>query len=403
MKKMFRHRRYFFFAPILLALLSISQARAPDIAGLQQMYDGKMLPDVAVATLSHTERLLPVRVVHRGTSARSLRRRAKPFPEIHFEDHGRSFDLYDYLATNRVAGLLVLKDGAIALENYELGIEPDTHWASFSMAKSVASTLVGAALVDGLISSLDDPVVRYVAALQGGVYEGVSIRQVLTMSSGVCWNETYDDPKSDRRKVLELQIAAKAGAVLRYMNTLSRCGEPGSIWNYNTGETYVLEAVIEGATHRPLTQYLTEKIWSKAGMEQDATWWVDGPNGLTWAGGGIGATLRDYGRFGLIAADNGRLNGRSIVPDGWFNEAGAPHSIGAKTVDYGYMWWIPRQTDPMHIGAFEAIGIFGQYMYVNPRERLVIVVLSARSKTTRAIRFDLDDDAFFSAVAKALH
>jgi CubicO group peptidase (beta-lactamase class C family) len=161
--------------------------------------------------------------------------------------------------------------------------------------------------------------------------------------------------------------------------------------------------VIEGATHRPLTQYLTEKIWSKAGMEQDATWWVDGSNGPTWAGGGIGATLRDYGRFGLIAADNGRVNGRSIVPDGWFDEAGAPHSIGAKTVDYGYMWWIPPQTDPMHIRAFEAIGIFGQYMYVNPRERLVIVVLSARSKTTRATRYDMDDDAFFSAVATALH
>ncbi len=400
---MLRHQYMVFFAPILLALTASGQDRGGDIAGLQQMYDGKMSPDVAVATFSHTECLLPVRIVHRGESARPLPRRVKPFPEIRFEDHGKSFDLYDYLASNRVAGLLVLKDGEIAFEDYELGIGPDTHWASFSVAKSVASTLVGAGLVDGLISSLDDPVVRYVPALRGGAYEGVSIRQVLTMSSGLCWDETYADPKSDRRKVLELQIAPKAGAVLRYMSSLSRCAAAGSIWNYNTGETYVLGAVVEGATHRPLTQYLTEKIWSKAGMEQDATWWVDGSNGPTWAGGGIGATLRDYGRFGLIAADSGRVNGRSIVPDGWFDEAGAPHSIGAKTVDYGYMWWIPPQTDPMHIGAFEAIGIFGQYMYVSPRERLVIVVLSARSKTTRATRYDLDDDAFFSAVATALH
>jgi hypothetical protein len=388
---------------MLLALMATSQARAADVAALQRMYDGAMLPDVAVATLSHTERLLPVRIVHRGGVARALLRRAKPFPAIHFEDHGRSFDLYDYLASNRVAGLLVLKDGEIALEEYQLGITADTHWASFSMAKSVSSTLLGAALADGLISSVDDPVVRYVPALQGGAYGGVSIRQVLTMSSGACWNETYTDPESDRRKVLELQIAGTAGAVLRYMNALSRCGEPGSIWNYNTGETYVLGAVIEGATRRPLAEYLTEKIWSKAGMDQDSTWWVDGPDGAAWAGGGIGATLRDYGRFGLIAADNGRLNGRLIVPDGWFNQAGAPHSIGGKMVGYGYMWWIPPQTDPVHLGAFEAIGIFGQYMYINPRERLVIVVLSARSKPTRAERFDLDDDAFFSAVASALH
>jgi CubicO group peptidase (beta-lactamase class C family) len=160
--------------------------------------------------------------------------------------------------------------------------------------------------------------------------------------------------------------------------------------------------MIEGTTHRPLTQYLTEKIWSKAGMEQDATWWVDGPDGITWAGGGIGATLRDYGRFGLIAADKGRLNGQLIVPDDWFNQAGAPHSIGGKTVYYGYMWWIPPQTDPVHTGALEAVGIFGQYLYVNPREQLVFVVLSARSKPTRATRFDLDDDTFFSAVATAL-
>jgi CubicO group peptidase (beta-lactamase class C family) len=398
---MIRDRPSALLAPILVALMSTGHARAADIAGLQQMYDGSMLPDDAVATFSHTERLLPVRIAHRGGSARPLARRAKPFPEIRFQDHGRSFDLYDYLATNRVAGLLVLKDGEIAREDYQLGVGPNTQWASFSMAKSVASTLVGAAQVDGLIASLDDPVVRYVPALQGGAYEGVSIRQVLTMSSGVGWNETYTDPKSDRRKVLDLQIGGKPGDVLRYMSSLSRAGAPGSIWNYNTGETFVLGAVIEGATHRSLTDYLAEKIWSQAGMEHDATWWVESRNGMVWAGSGIGATLRDYGRFGLIAAEKGRLNGRMIVPDGWFDEAGAPHTIGEKTVDYGYMWWIPPQSDPVHLGAFEAVGIFGQYMYVNPRERLVIVVLSARSKPEP--QFELDDDAFFSAVATALH
>lgn len=114
--------------------MSTSQACAASIASLRQIYDGAMLPDVAVATFAHTERLLPVRMVHRGGSARPLARRARPFPAIRFEDHGRSFDLYDYLATNRVAGLLVLKDAEIAVEDYELGIGPGTRWASFSMA-----------------------------------------------------------------------------------------------------------------------------------------------------------------------------------------------------------------------------------------------------------------------------
>ena len=400
---MMLHRFSVLMASNLLAFVATSHALAAEVAALRQMYDGAMLPDVAVATLSHTERMLPVRVVHRGGPVRVLPRRTKAFPEIRFEDHGRNFDLYDYLSSNRVAGLLVLKDGEIALENYELRFAPNTRWASFSMAKSIASTLLGAALVDGYIASLDDPVARYVPGLRSAAYDGVSIRHVLTMSSGVCWNETYTDPGSDRRRVLDLQIAARAGAVLGYMNSLARCGPPGSVWNYNTGETYVLGAVIEGATHRPLANYLSEKIWSRAGMERNATWWVESPNGNGWAGSGIGATLRDYGRFGLIAADNGRVDGRSVVPMGWFDEAGVAHLIGGKKIDYGYMWWIPPQTEPVHVGAFEAVGIFGQFMYINPREHLVIVVLSARSKPSETGRLELDDDAFFAAVATALH
>ena len=400
-------QRFFLINPWVLTLLSLSwstHAANDYIAGLRQLYDGTMLPRVEVATFSHSEKLQPVQIVHRGKSTQALRKRMKPFPAIRFEIQGHHFDLYDYLATNRVAGILVLKDGEIAFEDYELGIGPDTRWLSFSMAKSITSTLVGVALADKLIANLDDPVVRYVPTLKGSAYDGVSVRQILTMSSGVRWDETYTDPKSDRRKVLDLQIAGRPGEILRYMASLPRAAAPGSVWNYSTGETFVLGAVVEGATHRSLTDYLSEKIWSPAGMEKDATWWVDGPNGLAWAGSGIGATLRDYGRFALIAADQGRLNGRSIVPDGWFGEAGVAHKIGGKMVDYGYMWWIPPQNEPIHVGAFEAVGIFGQYMYINPKEQLAIVVLSARPKPVDKARDELADDAaFFAAVATTLH
>jgi CubicO group peptidase (beta-lactamase class C family) len=391
----------------LLTLLSLTWsigAAAADIADLRQLYDGTMLPGVEVATFSHAERLQPVRVVQRGESSQPLPKRTKPFPPIHFDVEGHHFDLYDYLATNRVAGMLVLKDGEIAFEDYELGIGPDTRWISFSMAKSITSTLVGTALVDGSISSLDDTVVRYVPALKGSAYDSVTVRQILTMSSGVRWDETYTDPKSDRRKVLELQIAGKPGEVMHYMGSLPRAAPPGTVWNYSTGETFVLGAIVAGAAHRSLTDYLSEKIWSQAGMEQDATWWVDGSNGLAWAGSGLEATLRDFGRFALIAANQGRLNGRSIVPEGWFADAGSPHKIGGKTVDYGYMWWTPSQNIPIHVGAFAGVGIFGQYMYINPREHLAIVVLSARPKPVDESRDELVDDcAFFAAVATALH
>jgi CubicO group peptidase (beta-lactamase class C family) len=391
----------------LVALVSLSwgaQASDDSLANLRQLYDGAMLPGVEVATFSHSDKLQPVRIVRRGRSSQTLAKRAKPFPAIHFEFRGRHYDLYDYLARNRIAGILVLKDGEIAFEDYELGIGPDTRWLSFSMAKSISSTLVGAALADGSISSLDDPVVRYVPGLKGSAYDGVSVRQVLTMSSGVRWDETYTDPKSDRRKMLELQLRGKPGDLLRFMGSLPRAAAPGSVWNYSTGETFVLGAVIEGATHRRLPDYLSEKIWLPAGMERDATWWVDGPDGLAWAASGIGATLRDYGRFALIATHEGRLNGRYIVPEGWFKEAGVPHEIGGKPVGYGYMWWIMPQDMPIHAASFLAVGIFGQYMYINPKEHLAIVVLSARPKPEDTSLDDLSDDGeFVTAVATALH
>ena len=159
----------------------------------------------------------------------------------------KQYDLFDYLAVNRVAGLLILKDGKVILEDYELGAGPATRWASFSIAKSVTSTLIGAALQDGFIASLDDSVTRYVAALRGGVYDGVSIRNVLQMASGVRWNETYTDPSSDCRKLTDAQMSHKAGASLAYMKHLPRAAPAGSVWNYNSGETNIAGAVVEGA------------------------------------------------------------------------------------------------------------------------------------------------------------
>jgi CubicO group peptidase (beta-lactamase class C family) len=388
---------------LLAAGLLPGAAPLPQIATLPQMFDGQMRPDLEVATFSHFEQLFPHASVAKGARTFALPRSRKLFPEIQFTDHGRSFDLNDYLATNRIAGLLVLKDGEIRLEDYELGIGPDTRWSSFSMAKSMTSTLLGAAIRDGYVKSIDDPVTRYVPAFRGGAYDGASIRNVVMMSSGARWSETYTDPASDRRKLLARQMLFRPGTVVDYMRALPRAAEPGTHWNYNTGETYVLGTIIEAATRRPLSRYLSEKIWSHAGMEHDASWWTERPGGLTLAGGGLAATLRDYGRFGLIAASGGLVAGKRIVPDGWFDEAGSPHMIGGKQVGYGYMWWIPDQSDPINQGAFNATGIFGQYIYVNPREHLVIVALSARSKPSGRQRAELDDFAFFAAVARALH
>lgn len=385
----------------IILLLCCAPALAQQLAGPRQVFDGKMLPAVEVATFEHSDTLFAVNKVLRKGPVRPLPAAPAKLKEIHFTSDGHEYDLFDYLAYNRVAGLLILKDGKVVMEDYELGVGPNSRWPSFSIAKSISSTLVGAAVQQGLIGSLDDPLVRYVPQLKGGAYEAVSIRNVLQMASGVKWDETYTDPKSDRRKLLEIQLAQKPGAIVPFMSALSKAGAPGSIWNYNTGESFLIGAVIEGATHKPLATYLSETLWSRLGMEQDATWWLEAPGGMGLAGSGLGATLRDYARFGLFVQQDGLIDGQRVVPEGWFREAGAAHIIGGKSLDYGYFWWPIPAGEAIHQGAFQARGIFGQHIYINPNEKLVIVVLSARPKPDSSTHI-LKDESFFAAVARSL-
>lgn len=369
-------------------------------ATVRQLLAGTMLPGIEVATFEHSETLYPFSRVPRRGPVRPLAVALNQLKNVHFNSGGKNYDLFDYLADNRIAGMLILKNGKTAFEDYELGATPSTRWASFSMAKSVSSTLVGAALQQGLIPSLDVPVSRYVPALNGSGYDGVSIRNLLQMASGVKWDETYTDPESDVSKLGLLLLTQRPGTVVNYMRGLPKAGAPGSIWNYSTGETYLIGPIIEGATHKRLATYLSETLWSRLGMEQDATWWLESSGGMGLAGAGIGATLRDYGRFGLFVQQGGMIAGQRIVPEGWFAEAGSAHVIGGKAIDYGYLWWAMPAGDPIHHGAFEARGIFGQHIYINPAEKLVIVVLSARPKPTGATV--VDDAAFFAAVARSL-
>jgi hypothetical protein len=392
-------------AGLAILLAGYAARAAPQeeaIGSVQDIFNGTLLPDIEVNTFRHIDRLFPSRTVSHGASVYPLPLSSKPLMKVNFVSKGRKYDVFDYLSLNRVSGLLVLKDGKIALEDYELGNTAETRWISWSMVKSISSTLVGAAIKDGYIASIDDPITKYLPQIGGGAYQGVTIRNVLQMASGVKWDETYTDPKSDRRHMLNLQIEQKPGAILKFMASLPRAGAPGSVWNYSTGETHVVGALIGAAAKRPVAQYLSEKIWSKFGMERDATWWLESPDGLEVGGSGFSATLRDYGRFGLFVSTGGKAQGEDVVPAGWFTEAGSSKQVGGKLVDYGHMWWTyGPSANPIHQGAFQAEGIFGQFIYINPRERVVIVVWSARPKPTGANT--IDDADFFAGVVTALH
>ena len=279
--------------------------------------------------------------------------------------------LTDFIASQRVAGLLIIQNGAIRLERYGLGQTPSSRWTSFSVAKSVTSTLVGAALKDGSISSIDAPLTNYVGQLRGTAYDGVTVRQLLTMSSGVAWNESYTDPNSDLVRFTRYTPVAGLDANITFAGTLHREAAPGTKWVYKTIEANLLGTLVIAATGKPLATYLSEKIWSQYGMERDATWLTD-QIGHEQGGAGVQATLRDYGRYGQLVLDGGVVNGQSIVPVGWF--AAATHKqfdTGVSGGGYGYQWWT------YDTGSFEGRGIFGQLLYIDPSRKLVIVVLGA--------------------------
>lgn len=361
------------------------------IGTVREVYDGRLYPDLQVNTFRNIGRLFPVRTVRAGEAARTLPLDPLPMEDFSMDWQGQRYDLFDVLSLNRVSGLLILQGGAVRFEKYLLGNAPDTRWMSMSVVKSMTAVLVGAALQDGLIGSLDEPITRYLPRFEGTAYDGVTVRQLLTMTSGVAWNETYTDPSSDRRRMLEAQIAQRAGGILEVMAALPRAAEPGTRWNYSTGETQLVGALVAAATGRNVADYLSEKIWTPMGMETDATWWLESPGGLEIGGSGFSATLRDYARFGLFLLNDGVIDGRRVLPEGWMAEASARRTIGDEEIEYGFMLW------PLHGRSYAAIGIFGQFVFVDPELDLVLAMWSAQPKPVG--REAVDEYVFLQAVS----
>jgi CubicO group peptidase (beta-lactamase class C family) len=276
-------------------------------------------------------------------------------------------DVDSYMAGQRSAALLIVHDGKLRLERYGLGFEGGGRWTTFSVAKSITSTLHGAAIRDGYIRSMDDKVSDYLPQMKGSAYDDVSIRQLLTMTSGVKWNEDYADPNSDVARFNNHKPEAGVDALVSYLRRLPREVPPGTRWHYSTGETNLVGVLLSEATKKPLATYLSEKIWVPAGMEQQATW-ILSSSGKEISGCCIQAAPRDFARFGLFVLNGARVNGQSIVPNGWLAEATTERiGTGQPGRGYGYQWWTYSD------GSFAARGIFGQGIFIDPKRRIVIV------------------------------
>lgn len=347
--------------------------------------------DAAFRALDRIPILAKVRVVPAGGAPMPL----PPGPPLKLTP-----DVDAYVAGQRSAALLVLHDGKLRLERYGLGFDRGGRWTSFSVAKSITSTLVGAAIRDGHIRSMDDKVSEYIPQMKGSAYDGVSIRQLLTMTSGVRWNEDYADPNSDVARFNQHQPEDGADALVSYMRQLPRAVPPGTRWHYSTGETNLVGILVGQATQRPLSQYLSEKIWAPAGMEQQATW-ILSKTGQEISGCCIQAASRDFARFGQFILDGARVNGKSIVPDGWLADATTGRiGIGVPGRGYGYLWWTYAD------GSYAARGIFGQGIFIDPKRKIVIAsnanwaggaqdrtAIEAREAFYRAVQKAVDDEA----------
>ena len=318
-----------------------------------------------VAGFRNMDKIDPTRPVPAGGNPYPLSKDETDLGSVVFTFNDAIVTIDEYVERQKVAGLIVVKDRVIIYERYELGNTEESRWVSYSVAKSVTSMLVGAAVMDGYIDNVDAMITDYIPRLKKSSYDQSSIRNVLQMASGVEWGENYADPESDVNVTPWETLA-----VYEYLRNKPRDFEPGEVFNYNTAETNLVGDVVRSSVGNNLSTYLSEKIWKPFGMEHDAYWSLTEPGGGEFGGSSLHATLRDYARIGLFAMHGGVLkDGSRVLPENWMAESTTPSKANQ---GYGYLWWLKGG------GAYAASGIFGQQIHIDPANGIVIALHSAR-------------------------
>jgi CubicO group peptidase (beta-lactamase class C family) len=328
-------------------------------------------PEQTITNFKHLDRLFPVRTVPRGSSVLDLPN-GEPIDPIVPLDH-RRLTVDQLMDEYRVTDLIALHHGRIVLERYAHDRTAQDRWFSASVAKSITSMLIGAAIRDGLIGSLDDPITRYIPELKSvPAFDGVTLRHLMTMSSGLRFNEDITDPTSDFALTDGGEIIDGRPPIVSYAMKLTRAHPPGTVMDYQTIDAdlvgIALSRVLKGRT---VSDYLSKKIWRPAGMEADANWVLD-KAGIERVGCCISATLRDYARFGLLIAKGDAGPAGAVLPAGWIDAARTPvWPATDRSSGYGWFWWVRQD------GGYEAVGAYGQSVTIYPRDDVVIAVNAA--------------------------
>ena len=324
---------------------------------------------------------------------------------VSFNLNNVEIETENFLQRTDTSALLILKNGEIQFEQYWLTGGEDVQWMSMSVAKSFISALVGIAIRDGHINNIEEAISDYVPELKNSPYNNVRIKDVLQMSSGASWDENYSDPESDINRWAK--IFALGGSFDEFIQTLSNDFEPGTINHYNSMDTQALGMLVNRATGKSITDYMTEMLWHPMGAVNEGYWLLDS-EGMEMAFAGLNVTARDYAKFGELYRLDGELHGQQIVPKSWVKDSITPdgphltpgdNPLSDYPLGYGYQWWVPGGDE----GEFMAIGVYNQMIYVAPESSMVIVKLSANSSYGTAedtdMASELETIEFFRAIA----
>ena len=324
---------------------------------------------------------------------------------VSFNFNNAEIETENFLQQTDTSALLILQNGEIQFEKYWLTGGENVQWLSMSVAKSFISALVGIAIRDGHIKNIEEPISDYVPELNNSPYSNVRIKDVLQMSSGASWNEDYSDPESDINRWAK--IFALGGSFDEFIQTLSADFESGTRNHYNSMDTQALGMLVNRATGKSITNYMTEMLWHPMGASNEGYWLLDS-EGMEMAFAGLNVTARDYAKFGELYRLGGELNGQQIVPRSWVKDSITPDGVHLTPGDnplsdyplgYGYQWWIPEGDK----GEFMAIGVYNQMIYVAPELSMVIVKLSANSAYGTSedtdMASELETIEFFRAIA----
>lgn len=401
---------------MLASAVCVSATAAPDedeLGKAEGYPHQRMGPDLSlmidkykIGNFTSMDRIFWPREIASASPVRALSKASEAFA-VRYEHGGRSFTIEDILARQRITGLLILKDEAIIYEAYQYDRTASSKFASFSMAKTVVGLLTGIAASEGRIASLDDPATKYAPDLQDTVYAKTSVRDLLRMSSGAKWSDhvVVGQPNDVGQLSADTYFRRARGGASSLRRVRESVAAPGTVFNYSSADTFALGLVVRGAIGGDLGAYAAEKLWKPMGAEAPASWLTDW-SGVEAAYCCLNARLRDYGRLGMLLAADGEYNGRQIIPREFLLDATDPARQpeylkprkATPFFGYGYQTWLY----PYRTRTFQARGLLGQEIIVQPSSRIVVVITSALRTPHVPPDIFVERNLFVGAVLKAL-